>query len=408
MAQVFAVDKDMMARTRKYLLDQRDGKGGFKRNPRALDSFGNAPQNITNAYVVWSLTETGDDDVSKELNALHGEAKKSQDPYFLSLVALSLVNRGQGADAAALLKTVKDKQKADGVVAGAKTSITGSGGRDLDIETTALALLAWLKVNQPADFNDGVQKAARWIGQQRGGYGGYGGFGSTQSTILALKALIDYTAKNRQVADDCDLILYVNDREVARNHFTAGQRDGLIVTAPAGALVPGDNEVRVELTKNNFPFTLTWSYRTLQPANAEKCPVEMNAQLDRKEAKEGETLNLKVKVENKSGQDQGMAVAIVGLPGGLTVPPDMRHLKDLCRLRDNDTKPGISSAFEIRGRELVLYWRAMKKGEQIEVDLPLIAQVPGEYRGPASRSYLYYNGDNRYWIEPLTVNIRPE
>ena len=36
------------------------------------------------------------------------------------------------------------------------------------------------------DYHQSLNKAVKWIGQQRGGYGG---FGSTQSTILALKAL---------------------------------------------------------------------------------------------------------------------------------------------------------------------------------------------------------------------------
>ena len=86
----------MLERTRQYLLASRDGKGGFKRNPRALDTFGRAPDNITNAYIVWALTESGkDDDVTKELDALAEQAKTSKDPYFLALVANSLINRDQ-------------------------------------------------------------------------------------------------------------------------------------------------------------------------------------------------------------------------------------------------------------------------------------------------------------------------
>ena len=89
----------MMERTREYLLGQRDGQGGFKRNPRALDTFGRRPQNITNAYIVWALTESGkDDDITKELNALDEQAKTSKDPYFLSLVANSLINRAKTAE----------------------------------------------------------------------------------------------------------------------------------------------------------------------------------------------------------------------------------------------------------------------------------------------------------------------
>lgn len=51
MAQVMDVDADMLQRTRKWLLDRRDGSGGFKRNPRALDSFGRASEEIVSVCV---------------------------------------------------------------------------------------------------------------------------------------------------------------------------------------------------------------------------------------------------------------------------------------------------------------------------------------------------------------------
>ena len=55
------VDKDMMERTLRYLASRKDGKGGFLRNARALDQFGRAPEPITNAYIVWALTESDKD-----------------------------------------------------------------------------------------------------------------------------------------------------------------------------------------------------------------------------------------------------------------------------------------------------------------------------------------------------------
>src|SRR5205085_11303886 len=53
MARVFDVDKSMLERTRSYLMSRRDGKGGFLRNPRAIESFGRAADGITNAYIGW-------------------------------------------------------------------------------------------------------------------------------------------------------------------------------------------------------------------------------------------------------------------------------------------------------------------------------------------------------------------
>src|SRR5262249_1655074 len=198
----------MLQRTRAYLLARRDGKGGFQRNARAIDTFGRAPDDVPNAYIVWALTERGkDDDVSRELAALHEQAKTSKDAYFLALVANSLLNRAQNDAAVALLKTLAGQQQPDGHVDGARTSITRSGGRDLQIETTALTVLAWLKANRP-EFAVNVQSAVKWIGQQRGGHGA---FGSTQSTILALKALIAFTRANKKTAQAGDLRLLLGD-----------------------------------------------------------------------------------------------------------------------------------------------------------------------------------------------------
>src|SRR5262249_37410822 len=115
MARVYQVDPAMLQRTRDYLMKQKDGKGGFRRNDRALDTFGRAPEDITTAYIVWALTESGkDDDVTKELAELTKQGRTSGDAYFLALVANSLYNRGQTEEGKALLQKLADAQKEDG------------------------------------------------------------------------------------------------------------------------------------------------------------------------------------------------------------------------------------------------------------------------------------------------------
>src|SRR5438876_3601087 len=104
MGRVYDVDPKMVERTRQYLMSRRDGKGGFKRNQRALDSFGRAPDDITNAYIVWALTDAGNDDVETELKVLAAKAKDSKDPYFLALVGNSLINRSKTQDGLEVLK----------------------------------------------------------------------------------------------------------------------------------------------------------------------------------------------------------------------------------------------------------------------------------------------------------------
>ena len=74
-------------------------------------------------------------------------------------------------------------------------------------------------------------------------------------------------------------------------------------------------------------------------------------------------------------------------------------------MQEGGTKPGKVSAWELRGRDLVLYWRDLAPDAKIEVELDLICRLPGFYRGPASRAYLYYDADSKYWVDPLNIRI---
>jgi hypothetical protein len=55
---------------------------------------------------------------------------------------------------------------------------------------------------------------------------------------------------------------------------------------------------------------------------------------------------------------------------------------------------------------LVLYWRDLAPDAKVELNLDLRGHVPGEYRGPASRAYLYYNPDVKHWTAPLRADVR--
>ena len=69
---------------------------------------------------------------------------------------------------------------------GANTTITLSKGVNKDIETTAIAVLAWL--NDPVKYAKNIEAAIFWLSS----YLQVGTFGSTQATVLSLKALTSY------------------------------------------------------------------------------------------------------------------------------------------------------------------------------------------------------------------------
>ncbi|MCI0703853.1 MAG: hypothetical protein L0241_22565, partial [Planctomycetia bacterium] len=89
------------------------------------------------------------------------------------------------------------------------------------------------------------------------------------------------------------------------------------------------------------------------------------------------------------------------IPAGMKVPTDM---KQLTKLRED----GVISYFELRGtRELILYWRELAPEQKISLTVDLVCDVPGIYRGPASRGYLYYNADHKHWVSPMSITIKP-
>ncbi len=404
LTRVMNIDQAMLKRTQDYLLGQKDGKGGFKRNARALDSFGRASDDITNAYIVWALTESGkDDDVATELAALKLKAADSKDPYFLALVANSLLNRDDRPTALNLLKKMLALQKEEGFFNAESTSITGSGGVSLQIEATALVILALLKANEP-QFNLPIRNAITWVSKNRSGEGA---FGSTQSTILALKALIAFTKANKKTAEAGEVRLFLGDQEMAKFAFAQGASEvmELKLPEPEKNLKPGDNEIRIQVTgKNTFPATLSWSFNSIKPANINNLPLKIETSLSNLKASEGDTLQLKLNLKNNLDKGQGMAVAIVGIPAGLSLPEDFKQLKQFCLNPEDGSKP-VLSAFEVLGRELVLYWRDLAPNQNIELKLDLVCRVPGNYSGQASRAYLYYNPELKHWVEPLKVAI---
>jgi hypothetical protein len=409
MARVHPVDPAMLKRTQAFLLSKRDGLGGFTQTADG-HSFGSAPKHTVDAYVIWALVESDPDDAERldlrrEIAALKAEAlnEKStggKDPYFVALAANVLLRRNEREAAHKLLDRLKDKHTKGGAVTGAVTSITRSGGRDLEIETTALSLLGWMRANDPT-YAAAIKAASKWISQQRGGHGG---FGSTQSTILALKALTAYAHSAKHPPESGTLRVLVAGKEVAARKFTDKDVEviGLDIPNPEALFKSSERtEVTIETdAKHPYPFALAYTYTTRTPVSAEKCAVEINTRLGKTEAAEGDTVPMHVTFKNKQDKGQGMAVAIIGIPAGMRVPTDMKQLTDL-------REKGQVAYFETRGRELILYWRELAPSQQIALTVDLVCDVPGEYRGPASRGYLYYDADHKHWVEPLAVKITP-
>jgi A-macroglobulin complement component/alpha-2-macroglobulin family protein/MG2 domain-containing protein/A-macroglobulin receptor len=391
MRAVYDVDQEMIERTTQWLLERRDGKGGFQRNPEATDGFGSSPADVTDAYITWALSESGQADIEAEVRHVVELAGESNDPYLLALAGAAAVNAGRKGDGNEILARLAAAQAKDGHLTGAARSIVRSGGRSLKTETTALAALAWMKL---PEYVDEANRAVEWIIDNRQARGG---FGSTQATVLALKALSEHAKANRLSGGGGKLTVRRETALLAELSFSAGRHQAVTMAGLEEKLTSGDNRLIIGLTGNNrLPYTLSVTYRNTKPTDHEGCPVRLSTELAAKTVPQGESVKLVARITNDTDDPQPMTVAVLGLPAGLEVRPDqLEELKDT-RVIDH---------YETRGRELVCYWRSLAPRRSIELNLDLIAAMPGRYTGPASRVYLYYTSEQERWNEPLAIEI---
>ncbi|MGD1848536.1 MAG: TonB family protein [Salibacteraceae bacterium] len=396
MKNVYAsVDDDMIARTTNWMAKRKDGKGGFKRNSKALDSFGRASDQVTNAYVVYALSEAGYKDLELELNQADEEAHQTKDAYRLACVANAWYNLGIPAKGNKALQAALTKG-ADTDFANLTTdhSITRSTGQNLEVETVSLMILGMLQ--SPKDFQMPLRSAV----QHLMGLRSHGGrFGSTQGTILALKALTQFAEYNKRTAESGKIVVWVDGEKVATHRYEAGTKGPIEIKGLEEHLAPGKHTVKVNFaeTKTALPTTFNANWNTRLPNNQKGCVLDLKTQLNSNKTTMGETVRLSVELANTTSEGQPMVVAKLGIPSGLSLQP--WQLKELMEKQ-------VVDFYEIHQEYLVLYYRDMAPNEKHTIQLDLKAEVPGRYEAPAGAAYLYYTDELKTWVPGTAILIR--
>ncbi|MFI4860399.1 MAG: alpha-2-macroglobulin family protein, partial [Phycisphaerales bacterium JB063] len=434
MKEVMDVDQQMIDRTQEWLLGRCGTDGSFELDDKALDSFGRAPQDTTDAYIVWSLLEAGMrvERIEPSIDRVLTLAQETQDAYIIALGAniahlvahqytmnaliSSNTNTIEKLEATAaqyrdtarvLMGKLGGKLNAEGYVDGAVTSITRSGGDALNIETTSLAILAWLKDD---DFAGEVEKSILWLTERCKS----GAFGSTQSTVLALKAIVAYDAARAVPKAPGELTLVVDGEIVGEPlAFDEETKGALRLPDIAALLTPGEHTVSVMMSGGSkMPYSIAIEFFAETPASSDECALRIETTMSADigfdlgrdgdangyTVGEGETTEINVTVTNVTAEGLPTPLAIVGIPGGLE--PRYDQLKEL-------VEAGTIASFEVIGRDVVLYWREMQPEQVVELPISCVAAVPGTYTGPASRAYLYYTNEHKQWADGLTVQITP-
>jgi hypothetical protein len=392
MSNVYPVSEEMMKEDVEYLLSQRDGKGGFDNSGTSSHGFGSSPKPIGDGFITWALVASGHgDSLDREIDQQAEVARTADDPYVLALAARTLTELKHEASKTAL-KRLAAMQAKDGSFPGAETSITHSHEANLDVETTALAAMALM--DGGPTYRAQYDQAAEWLVNARQGQGTWG---ATQATALALGALTRHAEVNTRPRTGGELTVEVNGTEVATVAFEADQQAPIEVTGLEDVLRQGDNRIVLRQKSGEpLPYTIDVQWHTNTPTSDPGAELSVTTHLDRQTVPMGETVRMTAKIGNRTDDVVHSPIARIGLPAGLEA-----QTWQLEQLQER----GVIAFFETRPREVTLYWEGLHKDDAHQIALDLVAAIPGQYTGPATSAYPYYDDDEKAWDRALAIAI---
>ncbi|GAB2832103.1 alpha-2-macroglobulin family protein [Ferruginibacter profundus] len=380
MQEFIEVDKKMLERTKEFLLSRRDGNGSFNIQNRGYDQFASVPNKIANIYIVYALTQAGiGKEIQKEYEKAVQKALESKDGYQLAMMAIAAKNM---KDAAAFNQLMDELNKQyEKVNFNAATSVVNSRDASLRVETCALYAMALMKAPAP-QMGRVADLVSRILSEKC-----YYGYGSTQSTVLALKAIVEYAKFLGHINEEVPVNFTLNNKAVT-------------VDKPITENVQeGNNSFTVNYSQKdkNLPYSLEVAYNTFTPPNSAKAELQLSTSLKTTETKVGETVRLQIAVTNTKATLQPMAIAKIGIPAGLAAQP--WQLKELMEKNQ-------AAYYEIFDNYLVFYWMGFAPNETKTINLDLKAEVPGTYKGKSGNTYLYYTPEYKHWSDGVEITIK--
>jgi len=389
------VDRAMTDRAVNFLLSKRNNDGGFKQN-NGRYGFSGAPVNVNNAYIVYAFNEIERGDlVEAEYQSALKEAWKSQDIYRMALLANAAWHQ-QDMDSyrklIAHFKEIADKKDLSKL--NFEATIVYSSGESRNREAVAYWLMAILKNTNNFDF-DLIDKCLNYISKGKSGYG----FGNTQATSVCLQALTKYAIIAGSNMIGGNFCLDVNgDKECLdlKPDSEGGMKASIFFE---DKLKKGDNllSLSFEGSQSSFPYTVNISWFSALPPSSELCPLKLSTEIKTKEIKVNETVRLTVKLKNTESTGKPMSVAIIGIPGGMSLQP--WQLKEM-------QEQEVFDFYEITNDNLVIYYRELGPAEEKTINLDLKAEIPGTYTATTSSAYIYYTDMYKHWIDGIKVTIK--
>jgi hypothetical protein len=403
MARVYPIDRAIIGRTQNWLMGQRDKDGTWSNigatHSETIANMGN-PKLLLTSYVTWSLLESGlpKAQLKPAVDYIRANVKDAGDNAYILALAANALAAYDAKDDSTLSVVIKlEKQRKElpewraAVYPTQRQSISYAHGDSVNVETTALAVLAMVKTGQ---FTNSVNQALTYLVKAKGN----GTWGSTQATILALKALVAGAEGSRHKGTTPFTIL-VNGKEAARGSVTQENADVLQAFDLKRFVQPGANEVKIEVEgQTSLMYQIVGRhfehYKKETPTV--KQGFDIRVDYDRTKLATSDLLRATATLKYNGELPANMVMLDLGIAPGFNVDPG-----DFAEMVAKKTV----NKFSVTSRQVILYLSDLRPGETRQFTYTLRARFPLRAKAPAATAWEYYTPSNRAESTPVELTV---
>ena len=417
MSHVHEVDPALINRTREFLLAKQNADGSWDPETHAMHedptrraAAMESARLSTTAYIAAAVfadhVQLGRAQNTRNY-LLQSRPDQIDDPYVLSLVCRALLAiDGNDPEVQpylsrlATLAHASDERKVVWWSASAdRRTLFYGAGRSGDIETTALAVLAFAEARQHMDL---VAPAMAWLVAQKDPRGTWQ---TTQASVLTLKALLAATGQSVEDGQPRHLELQMDAATPQEVLIPAEQSEVVRQVDFSANVKPGDHQLRIKnLGAGNSGYQVVVKcfvpYDRLGTTNENDTldhgPLSIEVQYDRSELPLGSVLQATAQVTNRSANSLPMVVLDLPIPAGFTL-----EAADLEQL----AATGTIAKYQTSPRSVIVYLRSIDSHKTWGLHYRLRAIMPVKVAVPAAAAYEYYDPSIRSQSSTASVTV---
>ena len=369
--ELIYIDENVLERAKNWIISKQSEEGywepiGFVHHKEILGGVsGRVP---LTAYVVSSLLEYGYRTESG-ISYLKKIYPTLDDSYSIAIVSYALSLAGSSSDEVIDKLIEASRRDENGLHWGYEFENPA-----ISIEATSYAALALINSGR---FEDAKQ-AIDWILSKRNSNGG---FFSTQDTVVAIKAITEFSlaagAKGKEVEMEIEVLAEgrkIGEMKVDENNFDVLQEMSIPPDKRIKVVSKGKGEVFLQLVRKYNVLREEQSYE----------PIELDVEYSSEGIEETDQISILVRVKYvpKEGMpmETGMVVLDVSVPTGFKVVED-----SLLNL------PNKIKRYDLAGRKVIFYIDNLEAFEILSFSFKASALFPVKGKELYNKAYAYYN-----------------